>query len=161
MNVRIVVADERQANFFDALSPQSPLTARGTVVNPAGGKRDTDLETDRAGRRFGGTSGVSHGSGQVQGHHHGVNGERSTEQHELTLFAKEVAKRIDLDRTQNQFDRLVIVAGPKMLGLLRQSLPTPTQSLLAGEVAKDILHQGQDVILKAVPPEAFETYRMQ
>jgi protein required for attachment to host cells len=161
MNVRIVVADERQANFFDALSAQSPLTARGSIANEAAGKRDTDLETDRPGRRFGGTSGVTHGSGQVQGHHHGVNGERSTEQHELTLFAKEVARRIDADRAQNQFDRLVIVAGPKMLGLLRQSLPSPTQSLIAGEVAKDIIHQGPEVIMKAVPAEAFENYRMQ
>jgi protein required for attachment to host cells len=161
MNVRIVVADERQASFFDAVTPKSPLTDRGSVINEKGGRKDIELETDRPGRRFGGTQGVTHGSGGVEGHHHGVTGEKSTEQHELTLFAKEVARRIDTDRARNQFDRLVLVAGPKMLGLLRQSLSSPTQSMLAGEVSKDILRQGPDVILKAVPPEAFETYRMQ
>ena len=155
MNVRIVVADEREANFFDALNPTAPLTPRGSLVNENGGKKDIELETDRPGQRTGGTA------GSVEGQHHGVTGEKSTEQHELTLFAKEVAKRIDTERAQNKFDRLVLVAGPKMLGLLRQSLPTPTQTLIAGEVVKDIVRQGPEVILKAVPPEAFENFRMQ
>jgi protein required for attachment to host cells len=157
MKVRIVVADERQASFYDAISPRSPLIERGSLYNERGGKRDSDLETDRPGRRFGG---VSHGNGGVEGHHHGVTGEKSTVQHELTLFAKEVARRIENDRARNQFDRLVLVAGPKMLGLLRQSLSSPTQAMLVGEIPKDILRQGPEVIQKAVPVEAFETFRM-
>jgi protein required for attachment to host cells len=157
MNVRIVVADERQASFFDAVTPKTPLSECGTLHNERGGKRDIDLETDRPGRRAGGAS----GGGPAEGHHHGVTGEKSTVQHELTLFAKEVARKIETDRARNEFDRLVLVAGPKMLGLLRQSLSNPTQSMLAGEISKDILRQGPEVILKSIPIEAFETYRMQ
>ncbi len=159
MNVRIVVADERQANFFNAARPDAPMTACGVLQNESGGKRDVELETDRPGRRYGGSSGVSHGSGGQQGHHHGVDGERSTVQHDLTLFAKEVAQRIDADRVRNEFDKLVIVAPPKMLGLLRQSLPTPAQSMVAGEVAKDLVRHGPDAILNAIPREAF--FRLQ
>lgn len=159
MNVRIVVADERQASFYDALTPRSPMIERGSLHNERSGKRDIELETDRPGRRFGGTGGV--GTGGIEGHHHGVTGEKSTVQHELTLFAKEVARHIETSRARNEFDRLVLVAGPKMLGLLRQSLSSPTQSMLFGEISKDIIRQGPDVILKAVPAEAFETYRMQ
>lgn len=148
MNVRIVVADEREAQFFDAVTLKS-LTGRGTLVNESGRKKDGEMETDRPGRRSAGPSAVSHG------HHHGITGEKSTVQHELTLFAKEVAKRIDADRIKNEFDKLVLVAGPKMLGLLRQSLPTPSQSLLAAEVSKDLTHQGQAAILKELPSDAF------
>jgi len=155
MNVRIVVADERQANFFDAVTPKAPLTARGSLINESGGKKDIELETDRPGRRYGGTHGVTHGSGPIQGHHHGVNGERSTEQHDLTIFAKEVARRIDAGRTRHEFDKLVLVAAPKMLGLLRQSLPTPTQSLLAQTISKDIVHQGPDAIMRLIPADMF------
>jgi protein required for attachment to host cells len=161
MNVRIVVADERQASFFDAVTPRSPMTERGSLHNERSGKRDIELETDRPGRRAGGANGFGHGMGGAEGAHHGFTGEKSTVQHELTLFAKEVARKIETDRARNEFDRLVIVAGPKMLGLLRQSLSNPTQSMLAGEISKDILRQGPDVILKAVPVEAFETFRMQ
>lgn len=156
MNVRIVVADERQASFYDAVTPKSPLTERGSLHNERTGKRDSELETDRPGSRFGGT-----GVGGAGGHHHGITGEKSTVQHELTLFAKEVVRKIETDRARNEFDRLVLMAGPKMLGLLRQSLSNPTQSMLAGEISKDILRQGPAVILKAVPIEAFETFRMQ
>lgn len=146
MNVRIVVADEREAQFFDAVTLTS-LTGRGTLVNEAGRMKDGELESDRPGSRSAGPSGA--------GHRHGVTGEKSTVQHELTLFAKEVAKRIDADRVKNEFDKLVLVAGPKMLGLLRQSLPTPSQSLLAAEVSKDLTHQSQAAILKALPGDAF------
>ena len=156
MNVRIVVADERQASFYDAVTPKSPLTERASLHNGRSGKRDIEMETDRPGRRFGGT-----GAGGTEGHHHGVTGEKSTVHHELTLFAKEVARKIETDRARNEFDRLVLMAGPKMLGLLRQSLSNPTQSMLAGEISKDILRHGPEVILKAVPIEAFETYRIQ
>jgi protein required for attachment to host cells len=156
MNIRIVVADERKATFFDASSLNAAaLSACGAVENPAGRLKDTDLETDRAGRRFGGSQGVSHGQGQVQGHHHGVDGEKSTVQHDLTLFAKEVGRRIDADRVSHKFDRLVIVAPPKMLGLLRQALPAPLQTLVAGEIAKDLTHHSADAIMNVVPRDAF------
>ena len=155
MNLRIIVADERQANFFDTTALNAPLLSQGSMHNPAAGRKDRDLETDREGRRYGGTVGVSHGGGATQSHHHGVDGERSTERHELTLFAKEVAQRIEAGRINHEFEKLILVAPPKMLGLLRQSLPAPSQALLAAEVSKDILHQGPEAIRQVVPREAF------
>jgi protein required for attachment to host cells len=144
MNVRIVVADERQAAFFDASTPQGPLAISGGVENGTAGKRDSELETDRAGRRFGGA-----------GQRHAVNGERSTVQHELTHFARAVAQRINDGRNRREFDKLVLVAPPKMLGMLRQALPEPCKSAIATEIAKDLLHQGPDAVLSAVPREVF------
>jgi protein required for attachment to host cells len=152
MNVRIVVADEREAQFFDASKPHAPLVSRGSIRNAAGDMRDRELETDRPGRRFGGTGGAR---GVQAAHHHGVNGERSTKQHELTLFAKEVAHRIDSGRINREYDKLVLVAPPKMLGLLRQSLTQPTQAMLAAEIAKDLVQQGPDAILSTLPAETF------
>jgi protein required for attachment to host cells len=155
MNLRIIVADERQANFFDTTALNAPLSSQGSMHNPTAGRKDRELETDREGRRFGGTAGVKHAGGAAQSHHHGVDGERSTEQHELTLFAKEVAQRIEAGRVNHEFEKLVLVAPPKMLGLLRQSLPATSQALLAASISKDILHQGPDAIREAVPSEVF------
>lgn len=149
MNVRVVVADERQANFFDVHKLNGPLALRTSIENPTGGMKDLELETDRAGRRFGG------GSGAQPAHHHGVNGERSTERHELTQFAKEVAQRIHNDRVRHEFDRLVIVAGPKMLGLLRQELPDTCKGVLAGEIPKDLVKQGPDAVREVLPRDLF------
>ncbi|HEY8538147.1 MAG TPA: host attachment protein [Steroidobacteraceae bacterium] len=155
MNIRVVVADERRATFFDVSRPKDGLREVAVVENPVGRLKDTDLETDRPGRRFGGAQGAGHGPGPAQGHHHGVNGERSTLLHELTLFAKEVGRRIDADRNGHKFDKLVIIAAPKMLGLLRQSLPSQVQSLIAAEIPKDLVNHGPDAILAAIPREAF------
>lgn len=144
MKVRIVVADERQASFYDASKPDGPLFQQGEIQNDSAGLKDQDLETDRPGRRFGGA-----------GHHHDVDGERSTKRHELTLFARKVAQRIDQDRMAKAFDKLVIVAPPKVLGLLRQSLPAPVHNFVAAEIPKDLLHRGDDAIRDAVPRETF------
>jgi protein required for attachment to host cells len=144
MNVRIVVADAREANFFDASSPSS-LAQRGSLRNGAAGLKDKDMETDREGRRFGGAA----------GHHHGVNGERSSERHEMTHFAREVAQKIEADRVAHRFDRLVLVAGPRMLGLLREELPQSCRDMLAAEIAKDLTDQTPATIGNAVPRETF------
>ncbi|MFO7305114.1 MAG: host attachment protein [Gammaproteobacteria bacterium] len=153
MNVRVVVADERQAHFFDTPKYGAPLFLRATLENPVAGKRDIELETDRPGRRFGGASGVRSGSGTP--HHHAVDGDRSTERHEVTLFAKEIAQKIYSDRVKREFDRLVIIAAPRMLGLLRQELSDPCKSVVAGEIAKDLAQHSPEAIRKVLPREVF------
>jgi protein required for attachment to host cells len=144
ITVRIVVADERDVAFFDLTKPQAPLEARGSLHNDAA-RPDRELETDRPGRRFGGTD----------GNRHAVDGERSTERHEMELFAKEVARTLDGARVRHEFDHLVLVAGPRMLGLLREALPDPCRSVVVAEVAKDLVHQDPAAIRDTVPREVF------
>jgi protein required for attachment to host cells len=145
MNLRIVVTDEREANFFDTSRLTGPLTGRGSVQNSTAGLKDTDLETDRPGRRHGSTTGFTHG----------VGGDRSTVQHDVELFARAVAQRIESDRAKHDFDKLLLIAPPKMLGLLRQLLSTPARALIAGEISKDLLHHDDKAILKSIPQDTF------
>lgn len=145
MNLRVVVADEREANFFDLDKPQADLSARGSLHNDAA-RPDRELETDRPGRRFSGADGSNR---------HAVDGERSSERHEMELFALEVARTIDGARTRHEFDRLVLIAGPRMLGLLREALPAPCRSIVAAEVAKDFVHHDAATIRDAIPRAAF------
>jgi protein required for attachment to host cells len=144
MNVRVVVADERAASFFDVAQLSAQPEARGSMHNDAA-RPDRELETDRPGRRFGGT----------QGNRHALDGERSSERHETELFAKAVARSLDGARARNEFDRLVLIAAPRMLGLLRDALPAPCRSIIAAEVAKDLVHEDAEAIRSAVPREAF------
>ncbi|MDN3721966.1 host attachment protein [Roseibium salinum] len=41
-------------------------------------------------------------------------------------------------RAAADFDRLVIIAEPRMLGLLRDALPAPLKSVVNAEIAKDL-----------------------
>jgi protein required for attachment to host cells len=144
ITVRVVVADERDATFFDLTKPQAPLEARGSLHNDSA-RPDRELETDRPGRRFGGT----------HGNRHAVDGERSTQRHETELFAKQVCQALDGARTRHEFDRLVIIAAPRMLGMLREALPAPCQAVVAAEVAKDFSLDQVDSIRDAVPRDVF------
>ena len=144
MNVRVVVADEREASFFDVAKLRAPPAARGSLRNDAA-RPDRELESDRPGRRFGGTD----------GNRHAVDGERSTQRHETEQFAKAVARALDVARSRNEFDRLVLIAGPRMLGLLREALPAPCRAVVSAEVAKDLVRQDPATIRDAVPRAAF------
>lgn len=144
MNIRVVVADETQASFFDMRNATARPQARGTLINQAARLKDRDLETDRPGRRFGGT-----------GARHAVDGERSSERHETELFAHEVAAALDVARTRREFDRLILVAGPRMLGLLRSALPEQCRATIAAEIGKDFARQDESELGAAVPREAF------
>ena len=73
----------------------------------------------------------------------------------MELFAKAVAQRIEADRVKNSFDKLLLIAPPKMLGLLRQSLSTSTRALVAGEVPKDLKRHGEEAILREIPDDTF------
>ena len=145
MNVRIIVADERDASFFDLTQPRAAPQARGSLHNDAATRPDRELETDRPGRRFGGTD----------GNRHGVDGERSTHRHESELFAKDVARTIEAARSRNEFDRLVLIAAPRMLGMLREALPASCRDMVAAEIAKDLVHNEAESIRDAVPSTAF------
>ena len=145
MITRVVVADERGVSFLDADGPRQPLQLRTTVANEAAGLRDRDLETDRAGR----------GSNSGGWGRHGLDGERSTRRHLLETFARNVASLIDDARKRSEFHKLVIVAGPRMLGLIRDGLSVPCRSLVVAEVGKDLSHQDVAAIRDAVPHAAF------
>jgi protein required for attachment to host cells len=144
MKIRVVVADERDANFFDFAKPQAAAEARGSLHNDSA-RPDRELESDRPGRRFGGTD----------GNRHAVDGERSTERHESELFALQVARALDGARTRHEFDRLVLIAAPRMLGLLREALPAACRTVVAAEIAKDFVHHDVETIRDAVPRAAF------
>jgi protein required for attachment to host cells len=144
VRVRVIVADESEAKFFDTTGPGAPLAAVDSARNELSRLHDTDLESDREGRGFG-----------PAGQRHGVNGERSTERHEVMNFARAVARRIEDDRVAHAFDRLVLIAGPRMLGLLRQALPEICRHTLAGEVPKDLSHGDIQAIREAIPLDAF------
>ena len=145
MKVRIVVADESSANFYDTWKPTAPLADAGSLANPVAGLADRELESDRPGR----------GAGGMASRRHGVTGERSSRRHATELFAKNVAHAIDAQRARHEFDRLVLVAGPRMLGMLRSALPVACRSMIAAEVGKDLAHHGSDDIMQAIPKDTF------
>jgi protein required for attachment to host cells len=147
----IVVADQREALFYEMtgtsrMDPTDPDAAERLadsgcrlehkITNPKA-KPDRELETDRPGRAY------SSGNGPP----HGVDGERSSQRSGEQDFAKRIAEEISKAHHAGDFDRAVLAAGPRMLGLIRAALPGSVRSALSAEVARDLVRfEGQELL---------------
>lgn len=61
-------------------------------------------------------------------------------------FAKELAEILYSHAHRGDFDRLVIVAAPKILGELRDELHPEVESKIIAEIDKDLTHHSRDRI---------------
>ena len=112
---RIVVADEFRAMFYDREKKFSPFRAAGTMQNDTAREKISDLISDKGGRAF-----DSHGPGR----HTMATEKDDPKTHSAVVFAKDIADRLARDRNGNAFDRLIVVAAPRFLGVLRPALAT-------------------------------------
>lgn len=86
------------------------------------------IMSDRPGRSF-----ASHGARRSAMEYHSD----PVRQRQMR-FAEMLIERLEELRDAHAFDRLVIVAEPHMLGVLRETLPPPLKALVVGEVDKDL-----------------------
>jgi protein required for attachment to host cells len=137
----IAVADGQHARFFlhEGIGHGLKLAVDAEMATEL--PRNRDIVTDREGRAATplGTKG-RHTLAYTVDYH----------QFEKARFAHDVAEYIDAMRTKIGFDRLVLVAPPKTLGNLRESLTKPTRDLVYGELHKDLVHHDAGDIERAL-----------
>jgi protein required for attachment to host cells len=126
----ILVAHEAGARVFEARGRGKGLELLDTIEHPEGRARDRDLASDRPGRSFRKDSGDARRAAmsRAEGPH-----DRA-----VSDFARALADRLRRARVANQYDRLVLVAPPRFLGLLRSTLDGPTAHLVVGSMDKDL-----------------------
>ena len=157
MRVRILVANQAEAAFYDlgSRTGQPRLTTR--LADPLAHLHDRDLKSDRPGRFSNHAPLVGRRRGATA--QHGAGGERSPRKHEAVLFAGRIAAQLEQARRGGEFDRLVVMAAPAFLGLLRKALPNSLRSQVAAEVGKDLVHEPPATLRAHVPEEAFQQLR--
>ena len=74
----------------------------------------------------------SHGPGR-----HGA-GEKDLTHQARAAFGGEIARRLNREAAQGQFQRLAIVAPPEMLSAIREGLVPGVRDKVVGELAKDL-----------------------
>jgi len=153
MRMRIVVADQGEARFYDTDHFDSELKLVGHLADPKARLHDRDFKSDRPGRVFDHAPPSTGRRGGVG--HHDTGGERHPHKHEAELFAHQIAAELENALRQEQFKRIVLVAGPRFLGQLRAALSKSVGMSVAGEVRKDLMHASDAVIRQHVPREVF------
>ena len=153
MRLRVLVADQSEARFYDTQRVESGLRYVAQMLDSKAHLHDRDLVSDRPVRIFDHAAPPSGRRGAVA--HHATGGEHTPRKLEALSFAARIAERLEMDLRDEQFDQLVVMAGPGFLGLLRQALPPSVQARIAAEVPKDLVHQTSSSVLEHLPREVF------
>ena len=123
----IVIADGEKALFLrnegDALYPNLEVIREIRDENPP----TREQGTDRPGRYFDGATANKSGFDETDWH-----------RLEKERFADELAQRLYKAAHRGDFDKLVIVAPPLVLGEMRQKLHKEVADKVAGEVPKTL-----------------------
>jgi protein required for attachment to host cells len=124
----VIVADASRARIFEARALGRGLKEIADLANPAGRAHSHDLLADAGGRTYGHTGGRQ---GKTEPRSDPV-------EHEVEVFAKRLADRIEQGRVERRFEKLCFVAPPRFLGLLREKCCRETGKLVEFELAKDL-----------------------
>jgi protein required for attachment to host cells len=124
-----LVGDASRARLFRSIErTRAPVLVK-EFDHVKGREHDHDLVTDRQGRSqdsAGGTHSVSLSGGQ------------SPKEHEGVVFAKELAVYLSQGLKSHEYQRLVLVAAPHFLGLLRGALTPEVTKHVISSVDKDL-----------------------
>jgi protein required for attachment to host cells len=126
----ILVAHDAGARVFENRGPGKGLDLLEMIEHPEGRERNRDIKSDRPGRSFRKDSGDPRRAS--------MSGSESPHERAVSDFARALAAKLRHARTENRYDRLVLVAPPRFLGLLRSTLDGPTAQLVVGSIHKDL-----------------------
>jgi protein required for attachment to host cells len=110
----VVVADQSKARFFTVADSRSALHEMGELAHPEARDREQALTSDRPGRAF-----DSKGQGR-----HAMGSTVEPGKQETIRFAKQISDHLQAAHNDGRCDRLLLVAGPPLLGLLKENLKT-------------------------------------
>ncbi len=137
----VVVADAARARIFSSGQNTSTLKELETLAHPEGRMHEQKLVSDLPGRRHGASVGGQHSVGD----------EVEPKKQEAINFARSIADHLDKARAENKFSKLIIIAAPAMLGMLRDSISNETEKLLVEEIDKDLTQHSEEDIRKHLP----------
>ena len=126
----ILVAHEAGARVFENQGPGKGIVLIEDIEHAQGRERDGEMVSDRPGRSFRKNSGDPRRAA--------MSSSEGPHDRAVAGFARDLAHKLQQGRVHNEYQRLVLVAPPRFLGLLRASLDGPTQQLVVGSLDKDL-----------------------
>lgn len=125
----VVVADGAHAKFFANEGPSRGLVEIPNLELSQERHRTSDMVSDKRGRY----------SNEAGGGRHAFDPKEDLQHHVEHSFATKIIHELDQAAERKEFDRLVLVAPPKMLGEMRAVLPKRLKSKLAADLDRDLV----------------------
>jgi protein required for attachment to host cells len=143
----VLVADSASARIFSMTGPRSSLQEIETLDHPEGRLPAQEINADRPGRSF-----ASAGKRR-----HAMEREVDPKKQAAITFAREIVERLESARAQGDLERLILVAAPEFLGLLREHLSSETKRAVENEFALNLAAMAPDEIRAHLPEKLFST----
>lgn len=134
----VVAADSSRARIFSLESRIEPMSELVDMVHAEGRLQDQDALSDRQGGIAGG-----HGEG---GGGHSFESPTDGKHHEAEVFAKQIADKLEQGRLAHDYHKLILIAPPAFLGVLRQVLNQHIQDLVCASLDKNLIAEKEAVI---------------
>jgi protein required for attachment to host cells len=126
----ILVADGGRAYVVERKGAAAPRRVSGfEFAGPR--KKSREIGTDRPGRVFRSAKSVQRAS---------IGDDKKLAREAEQKFLIEVAAALDRALARGSFAKLVLIAPPRVLGVLRRSLSPPLVKALAGEIRADLVN---------------------
>lgn len=139
--IHAIVADTRRVRVFEAVSDRAPIEL-AVFANPAGGKPERDLVSDRAGRVI---NTASRAHQVLQGH-------TSAKEHALQVWLKDIGEAMRELLDARASTGIVLFASPRLLPMLRGCLPASLRRRVHKEVTLDLANQSSGALRKRIEP---------
>ena len=128
----VLIADSSRARLYSVPQRGKPWTLVDEYTHDASRVSQGGLTTDQPGR--------SHGSGVGKGARSAMDSKSSPKEVEVGHFVHELVEVLHHGHGQQAYERIVLVAPPHFLGLLRKGLNDTVSKLISASVDKDYLH---------------------
>ena len=132
----ILVANQAEAQIYSSDRLPGNLLLVDVLENKEGTSHLRDLVSDAPGRSFDST-----GSGR-----HAMEPNTGVKEEQRRRFVKEIVERLQTIQTKGGIDKLVLLAAPAVLGVLRKTLSADLTRIVVKEIPKDVIGQGVEKI---------------
>jgi len=124
----VVVADSARARFFEVGRSRDELREIDDLINSDARLHDRELASDDSGRTF-----DSFGAGR-----HAMEDKTSLKEQETIRFAEQINEQLLTALNEGKFNKLIVIADPRFLGILRDKLDKHITKVVSTEIDKDL-----------------------
>jgi protein required for attachment to host cells len=132
----ILVANQSEAQIYSSKRAPGNLMLVETLTHKEGAAHARDLTSDAPGR-------VHDRTGTAR---HSMEPSTGVKEEGRRRFVKEMTERLESAHLRGDFDQLVVLAAPAVLGVIRKSLTSRLTRAVVKEIPKDVIGQSTDKI---------------
>jgi protein required for attachment to host cells len=137
--------DPEELQYVTQELPPSRLVEVEALHHPEARLKSQSIDADRPGRSF-------ESAGKKR---HAMTREVDPKKQEAIAFARRVADRLESARREGQVERLILVAAPEFLGLLRADLSAELRRMIERELNLDVVQNTPEEIREHLPEALF------